>query len=703
MFPRTNGSSQRRATLFLAAAAGCALAAACGGDDATGNGASRGGAGGSIPADSSTSTGGSTGEAGTFSGGGTGTGGAPGSGGGAPAEDSGAPDDDASEGGPVNCTVVAGANLISSPDGQIVASLAFDEATGTIAYTVKSANTTVIDASPLGIVTDLADFTTGLQLLGGSCNAINETYTLPSGKRSPYVNKASELVMKLGKNQHELDVAFRAYDDGVAFRYSIPGSGNVNISKETTSFKLSGSTINYWGEPHPNDYGNETLITAQTGTNLSTPVLAEMKDLNHWVFLAQAATYGTYVISWFQRTGQELKVQFPVEQTTPVTDTLPFASPWRVAIISSANLSKIVETTMLENLNPPTEPALQNATWIKAGRATWDFIAGDSDKPRNWIDFDAEMGWEYHILDAGWQSRVPDINAVAQYAAQKGVQLMAWGYTPSLDAADKAETFFADLEQKGIKGAKLDFFDRHSGAPSGTTTLDFEDTQTRLQTRDMLCELAAKHHLMVEFHGAALPSGERRRWPNLMSTEGVRGLEAHPPITQDCVVPLTRNIMGPVDFTLIDYKNTTGANTGTDNVRKTNAGQIALTVLLESGLQIFVPTAAYLRGLAAVDFLKRVPAAWDDTKFIEGYPNTHATIARRKGKDWFVGTIAAEARTAAIPLSFLEAGVTYNAEIYRDGATNLDILVEKKPVTRADTLSIACHTHGGAAIRLAAP
>ncbi len=627
--------------------------------------------------------------------------------GGAPNFDSGTADAsvDSGNGGIYDCPVMPGPNLVRSPNGNIEGTVAFNQDTGKLSYSVKSGGVTILDTSSLGIVTDVADFTSGLTLLGGFCRTIDETYTLPAGKKSPYVNRANELVIKVSKTQHELDLVFRAYDDGVAFRYAIPGSGPVNISGESTTFKLAASDVTYWGEPHPNNYGNETLIDAVTDTNLSTPVLAETKNLKHFVFLAQAATYGTYVITWFQRAGQELAVKFPLDQKIAVADTLPFESPWKVAIVSPNDLSKIVETTMIENLNPPTETNLQNASWIKAGRATWDFIAGNKDNPRAWIDFDAQMGWEYHVLDAGWQTAVPDINAVAQYAAQKGVSLLVWGYTPRLDTPDPAEAFFADVEQRGLRGIKFDFFDRLADAPTGTSSDDLEDTQARLKTRDMLCELGIKHHILLEFHGAAIPSGERRRWPHIMTTEGVRGLEHHTPITQDCVVPLTRNIMGQVDYTLIDYKNTTGTTPSNppDPIRKTNAGQVATTVLDESGLQVFVPTAAYLSGLAAVDFLKKVPAAWDDTKFIEGYPLTHATIARRKGKNWFVGTICNAARTAVIPLSFLDESVAYNADLYEDGATNLDIVVQHRAVKRSDTLSIPCHSHGGAAIYIAAP
>jgi alpha-glucosidase len=684
--------------LLLAAAYGWVPVTGCGSDEGTAPAAhGTGGGGGSSTA---AGGGGHTDSGGSPQAGAAGEAGIAMDGGPGPGPDAGSVED-ASGDASYACEVKPGTNPLASPDGKIVASVTFDTASGKLSYAVKSGATTVIDASALGLVTDLADFTGGLTLMGGSCRTINEIYTLPAGKKSPYVNFANELVIKVMKDQKELDVTFRAYDDGVAFRYSLPGSGNVSISAEATTFKLSGADITYWGEPHPNDYGNESPITSVTGTGLSTPVLAEMKDAKHWLFLAQAATYGSYVITWFQRTGSELAVRFPMDQTGPVTTTLPFDSPWKVAVVSPDNLAKMVETTIIENLNPPTEPELVNASWIKAGRATWDFIAGNKNNPNSWVDFDAEMGWEYHVLDAGWQNAVSDINAAVQYATQKNVAFIVWGNAPSLDTPAKAEAFLADVETKGLRGAKLDFFDR---APSNPVTNDYEDTQIRIQVRDMLCQTAAKHHLLVEFHGSAIPSGERRRWPNFLAAEGVRGVEHHPLITQDVIVPFTRNVMGPMDYTLIDYKNTTGVNTGGDTVRKTNAGQVATTVLFESGLQIFVPTADYLRGLgSAVDFLKRVPAAWDETRFVEGYPGSYATIARRKGKDWFVGTITVDARTAVIPLGFLEAGVTYGAELYEDGATNLAIVSEKKMVTKADTLNVPCKMHGGAAIRLAAP
>lgn len=578
---------------------------------------------------------------------------------------------------------------VSSPDGKISATLLFDETTGSLSYRVNSGGVTVIENSPLGITTNKGDFTSGMSHLGNTPSEVKETYTLPVGKRSTYVNHANELLLRFSKDGQEMHVRFRAYDDGIAFRYAVPGSGDIEISGETSAFDLSGGEITYWGQKHPNSYGYETMLGPVTADRISMPVLARLGQRNHFVFVAQAASYGTYIIPNFRRDGSVLKVSFPMDQEGPIRTALPFQSPWRVAIISPRNLAKIVESTMLENLNPPTEPELAGADWVKPGRASWDYLAGDRDDPQRWIDFDVQMGWEYHLVDAGFERRF-DVPQATKYARQRNIRVIGWGYTPRLNTPEKAVEVLSRYAELGLSGAKLDFFDHHPFTGEKKTN-DYEDTQASLKMRDYLMEIAAKLHLVLEFHGCAVPSGERRRYPHFMTAEAVAGMEKrNGRIENDLTIPYVRNIMGPTSFTIVKFDRSVGSH----------AYQLGQSVVYEAGIQIYAERHDRILAFEGVEFLKKVPSAWDETRFIDGYPASHAIYARRKGSDWFLGGITDQPRTAEIPLTFLAPGKSYTARIYRDGSSQTDLVIEEKTVTSEDKLEIPMRQAGGFAVYL---
>lgn len=579
---------------------------------------------------------------------------------------------------------------VSSPDGRITAALVFDETAGAVTYSVKSGWVTIIESSPMGMITDMADFTHGMSLKSVTTENVDETYQLPVGKRSTYVNRANELALLLGKNGTDMRFRFRVYNDGIAFSYAVNGTGPIAISGETSAFRLPATgPVTYWGQNHPNNYGYETMLGRINGNRMSIPVLAELEDQDHFVFLAQAASYGTYIIPNFKRDGRQFNVSFPMDQDGPVKTTLPFQSPWRVAILSPKNPGKIVESVMLENLNPPTEPDLVNADWLKAGRASWDYLAGDRDNPQVWIDFVADMGWEYHLVDARFENRF-DVPAATKYAREKGVEIIGWGYTPDLNTREKAEQVLTHYKQWGLRGAKLDFFDHHPFVENKRTN-DFEDTQASLQMRDTFMEIAAKLHLVLEFHGCTLPTGERRRYPNFITAEGIAGMEKrNPKASNEMTIPYVRNIMGPASFTVVNFSRSLGSL----------AYQMGQSVVYEAGIQIYAERHDRLRAFAGVDFLKKLPAAWDDIHFVDGYPESHAIFARRKGNDWFVGGITDQARDARVPLDFLKPNTTYQAKIYKDGAAKADLVIEDKTVTREDILALPMLQNGGFAVYL---
>lgn len=586
---------------------------------------------------------------------------------------------------------------VASPDGRIVATLTHDQGPGTVTYRVTSGGAAIIDASHLGIDTDKGDFTAGMALAADSRAPIDETYALPVGKRSIYVNRANEITLKLTKGGQDMLLRFRAYDDGVAYRYAFSGAGNISISGEVSAISLSGGGITYWGQSHPNNYGYESMLGELTGNRFSMPVLARLGDRNHYILAAQAGSYGSYIVPNFQRQGSSLKFAFPMDQTAPVSTVLPFESPWRLVIISPLNLGKIVESTLFENLNPPTEPALASASWLKAGRASWDFLAGDKNKPDTWVDFTASMGWEYYLADAGFVGQFggeAGVKKATEYAGSKNVSIIGWAYGPSFyprDAAAKLMKTYADM---GLKGVKIDFFDRFRAIGGSISTNDMEDTQVGLQMRDWMMELGVEYRMVLEFHGCTVPSGERRRFPNFMTAEAVAGMEKKTPDpAHELLLPYIRNIAGPMSFTLVKFDRAIGSH----------AYQLAASVIYEAGIQIYAERHDRLAAWAGAEFIRKAPASWDETRFIEGGPGTHAVFARRKGHDWFIGGMTNQARTVQVPLAFLAPGTVYEALVFRDGATNTAMVREERKTTGGGTLTFTLRAQNGFAVYLHPP
>jgi hypothetical protein len=281
--------------------------------------------------------------------------------------------------------------------------------------------------------------------------------------------------------------------------------------------------------------------------------------------------------------------------------------------------------------------------------------------------------------------------AMTAYARSKGIGIVVWGKVANktkVNTPERAEAWMAQLEKLGVSGAKIDFFDQRDETAEKTD--DLEDTQPRLEVRDFLSQIAAKHHLVLEFHGCAIPSGERRRWPHLMSAEAIYGLERKNQLNEhDLTIPYVRNVMGPVSYTPIKFDRSAGSRTY----------QLAQAVIYEAGIQIYAERHDRLLAFEAVKLLEILPSTWDETRFIDGYPASHVLLARRKGDAWFVGGITGAARTVKVPLSFLPAG-PHQATIYRDAEDRASIAEETRKVTSKDVLTLSLQKAGGVVVHL---
>ncbi|MGQ8335135.1 glycoside hydrolase family 97 catalytic domain-containing protein [Sunxiuqinia sp. A32] len=577
---------------------------------------------------------------------------------------------------------------VKSPDNSIVVSVTLDNQQ--VTYSVTKDGNTVISTSSLGINTSKEDFTDGLSYVSETKETIDETYTLPSGKKSTYTNHCNVLNLKLSKNTSEFEIIFRAYDDGVAYRYSIPGTGNVNVYSETSEFAIA-NFDKTWGQQYRNGYSEYYPVrnwqeSVELGT-FAAPVLVKNTANSIYCILTEAANIGNYSTSTF-KTGNSTGL-FYLGQNGSINTPLPVTTPWRTMIIG--DLPTIVESVMIENLNPPS--AISDVSWIKPGKASWDW-GGEEGNPdvsvelaKKYIDLAADMGWEYYLQDEGWDKSSFDLQEMIDYATSKNVGVLLWSHSNRFqNDENQIRNILSDWKVKGVKGIKVDFWK--------------DDSQTELEKYDKLNKIAAEQRLMLNLHGCTKPSGLRRSFPNLITTEAVLGGEMYLfvynslPANHNITLTMSRNVIGAIDYTPLDF----GRPDGKIKQYTTWGHQLALGVVFESGIQHMVDSPNNYKYHIAKEFLKKLPAAWDDIKCLEASPDEYTTIARRKGDEWYLGSLCKNARTINIDCSFLNNGTTYYANIFKDGDCDSEIKFEQVEVTSTSDLSIDLRNNGGASI-----
>ncbi|HPS03278.1 MAG TPA: glycoside hydrolase family 97 catalytic domain-containing protein [Candidatus Sumerlaeota bacterium] len=548
--------------------------------------------------------------------------------------------------------------------------------------------------SPLGVVRDKEDLTDGLVFDSKSDRlTFDEKYTIPHGKRSQYQNRgAKQSVTFRNAKGAKLEIQMRAYEDGAAFRYRFPESSNTThtLTSEATGFRIPlGSSV--WMQPYddPTQYApayESFYVKTDAGTTSTKelgwafPALVELKASKHWMLVTETADRtqcGTHLAR--QAPHGLYTVQFPdpregKRKNTPTQprSKLPWCTNWRVFILGDS-LAPIVESTLLTNLNPPS--ILEGSTsWIRPGAVAWSWWS-QQDSPRDmkamlpFIDLAAEMNWKYFLVDAGWEKmQNGSLNELAAYAKRKNVDLILW-YASSdrrMSRQEERRREFERIQDLGVRGIKVDFF--------------VTDKQYAMQLyQDILID-AATYRLMVNFHGCTLPRGWTRTYPHLMTQEAVSGAESYiffktfPDIApyHSTVLPFTRNAVGPMDYTPVTFSDNYHAH------KTTNAHELALSVVFESGWQHFADRVSAYRDLpqAAKDFLRSVPTAWDETRYAAGEPGEYAVIARRKGDQWYVGAINGrkEPREIVFTPHFLETR-EYNTQVIGDGATSRTLQV----------------------------
>lgn len=521
---------------------------------------------------------------------------------------------------------------------------------------------------------------------------VKEDYKMISGKRSHCTNEANEYRVTLDKNT---TLVWRLYNDGVAFRYELTALKGDTIPEEVTSYKISEGTTRWM---HPWQQGYEEFFHKSTtgehnGRSWCYPALIEpQKDI--FVLISEAELDRNQSGS-ILRNDQDVEMFSVCPATNELQPADNWHTPWRVAIVGE--LGDLVESTLINDLSEPCR--LTDTDWIEPGVVSWIYWAhnhgsNDYNIIKKYVDMAAELHLPYVLIDAEWDEMKDGKTIVdaVNYAKEKGVKPMIWynsttgwiGGAPGpkyrLNKPEDREKEFAWCQSIGVTGVKIDFFNG--------------DGQNDIEYYHDLMESTARHHLLVNFHGATTTRGWQRTYPHMLTTEAVYGAEwynnthtfTNKAACHNATLPFTRNVIGPMDYTPCAFSDSQHPHI------TTHAHELALTVLYESGLQHLAdrPESFLAQPKEVKEFLGNLVSAWDDTRFVSGYPGEYAVIARRTDNTWYVAGINGTDEAKTIPINLNRIVNQFSkAQLFLDGN-----MWDIKTVTTLPT-EVKCQPRGG--------
>ncbi|NOW93521.1 glycoside hydrolase family 97 protein [Mucilaginibacter sp. SG564] len=594
--------------------------------------------------------------------------------------------------------------IVYSPDKQVRLEV-FNKA-GALSYNIQYKNKAVINASALHISVDKSVLTNHATITGNSTYSINESYPW-YGAHSLAVNHFNGAKIKLqhGKISYQLDV--RVFNDAAAFSFIIPGNKNdKRIPDETTEFNVpAGSTIWYHdlNGHYEGQHTKKSIDSISAGQWIAPPATFKLPgnagyasiteaDLKNYAGMAlQSAGQGKLVL----QLADHHPISHPYELryskddiarvSKPAAINGTITTPWRVVMIGS-DLNTLVNCDAVHNLCPPPDkkyfPDGILTSWIKPGRAVWQYLDGAGDKTVNnmkeYSRLAAELGFEHNILEGFWEKWSDDeIKDLTSYSKQKGVDIWVWMHSKDLRDASLRQAKFKRCHDLGISGLKIDFFDNEA-----KEVVDLY--------QDILME-TAQLHLMVDFHGSNKPTGQLRTWPNELTREAVKGMESSrlaDRATHSTTLPFTRFLAGPAEYTPVHFgerrKNTTWTN------------QIASAVILTAPVLTYAASPQHLLENPGGDIIKSIPSTWNETIVLQPSAiGELAVFARRKGNTWFLAVMnGAQPKNIQISLSFLKASAKCSS--LTDDPDNTGALKTQNSVVKpTDVVSLSLGTGGG--------
>jgi hypothetical protein len=617
----------------------------------------------------------------------------------------------------------------SSPDGKITLTVNLNES-GSVYYTLLNQYRTVIGESPMGMIFEEANFDAGLSFVSETtAKNLTENYTLLHGKKmknNPVWNEMA-LVFQ-NKQSQQIEIQFRLYDTGLAFRYHLPAGENpsLTLTQDLSGFQIpAGSqgwmhpydSISQWTPGYETYYEYKLPVgtAAPTGKNgWAFPMLFHTGS--DWMLISDADMPEGFTGMMVDGTpeGGLYTLQLPLEEeamgvcgSNPVLG-LPYNTAWRV-IITGETPATIVESNLIFDVSTPNK--IGDLSWIKHGRSSWSWWS-ESDSPRDFnrmkefIDFTRDMGWEYFLVDANWNEMVGgNLEELTQYANSQGVDILAWYNSGGphnvvteqprdlMHLRDVRRAEFEKISNWGVKGIKVDFFQ--------------SDKHCIIQQYHDILKDAADFNILINFHGSTLPRGWERTYPNLMTMESVRGAEVYKfgrdfperSPRHNAILPFSRNVVGSMDYTPVTFSNSTYPKL------TTHGHELALAVVFESGIQHFADSdKSYMsQPDYVIEYLKNVPVVWDETRFVDGYPGDYAIIARRNGDTWYLSGISGleESMDVKVDLGFLPQG-NYTVELISDGEQINEFSFDTMEVEAGQTLTVPMAARGGFAAVISA-
>jgi alpha-glucosidase len=587
---------------------------------------------------------------------------------------------------------------IQSPDGNVAVEFLLQEG-GVPAYKIEYLGKPIVLPSRLGLE---PDFTGDFQMTGTCTSAHEGQWTQVYGERKVVPDNYRELNVDLKhKSGRLLRITFRAYNEGAALRYSLPQQSGkqFKFSGERSEFRFPVDTYAY--EEHGTEGEYQRVKTGEIQPWCERPLTLVYAD-GRFASLAEADNehYPRMLLSPLPDVpgalvsalgGKTSNTASPNQRHDPnATLSAGDSTPWRMFVVGEKPGDLLERNYLMLNLNPPL--AISDTSWIKPGKVMRDTTL-TTENSQAIIDFAEKAGLRYVQLDWKWYGsedakkgdattvRAPnlDIPEIIRYGREKNVGLIV--YVDRRQIKSQRDILFPLYEKWGIAGVKIGFVDV---GPQAETAWITETIQK-----------AAQHHLMLNIHDGYRSTGLSRTYPNLMTVEGIRGNEHMPTPEHNCTLPFTRYIAGPGDYTVCYYDS---------RIKTTHAHQLAMTVVSYSPLQwvFWYDRPSLYRGEPEIEFFQKVPTVWDETKVIDGKIGQYASIARRSGADWFIGTINSnEERTLQAALTFLDPDKEYVAHIYSDDPsveTRTKVGVETRPVDSTAILEVKLKPGGGQAV-----
>lgn len=576
--------------------------------------------------------------------------------------------------------------VVNSPDGNLQVTISAGG--GRPSYSVSYRGKTMLESSPLGLRTNVGDFTSSMTLTGQAAQSIDKTYEQDRIKTSKVRYQANELTCAFANaDKKPLRVTFRVSNNDVAFRYEMPKYGEtaaIVIEEEATGFDFPASATTFltpqsdamigWKRTKPSyeeEYKADTPMSERSryGHGYTFPCLFRVGE-EGWVLISETGVDSKYCASHLSdaSSGGLYTIAFPLAEENNGNGTvspglaLPGVTPWRTITVGDC-LKPIVETTIPWDV---VEPLYETEHDYRMGRGTWSWILWQDgsinfDDQKKYVDLAAAMGYEYVLIDNWWDTNIgrERMKDLIDYARSKQVDVFLWysssGYWNDIEQGPvnhmdnpiirKREMKW--LRSQGVKGIKVDFFGG--------------DKQETMRLYEAILSDADDNGLMVIFHGCTLPRGWERMYPNFVGSEAVLASEnlifqqhfCDTEAFNACLHPFIRNTVGSMEFGGVFLnKRLNRNNDGGSTRRTTDVFQLATGILFQNPIQNFALAPNNLTDApqVCIDFMKQIPTIWDETRFIDGYPGKYVVLARRHGEQWYVAGINAQSEPLRLKL-----------------------------------------------------